>query len=822
MRSATLLFLLATILSLALNGCGPSPSPSATPAVPTPTSVSPTLTPTTSTSVPVTPTLPAPTPTPVPSTPTPQVRTIVVTSTADSGHGTLRQALQDTQSGDTINFDPTVFPPSAPVTIFLTSGLPPVSQGNLTIDASNAGVILDGSSIPESWVNGLEATSNGNTVQGLQIVSFSNSGISIGGGAQNNTIGGDRTIGSGPLGQGNLLSGNYVGINLQEDGTSFNTIMGNLIGTDVDGLAARGNHETNIYVGNGASHNMIGPGNIIAYCTEGIKIESTNSLGNTITQNSIHENLSGIKLNGSNAYLPPPAILGYDLSAGTITVFSCANCIIEIFSDDGTQGKIYEGQGMANDAGIFTFDKGASFTGPHLTATTTDIDDNTSGFSPPTTGTRKSSLLQEGNTLPIIGLQPKQSSELQDNKIGAHFSNLWLLEPEVFPGAVLDASHILELGVKRARFAINSLDSDKVHWSKPEFSIDPSHDEFITSLADNGVIITYVLSFWDKAYRAGGGEIPIPRFETEDDVQRYLDYVRFVVHHFKDRIEYYEIWNEPNLTGTIQWIEVDDYIDLVRRAVPVIRQEYPEAKIVVGGTTSLTDAESQTYLFRILRSDIMPLVDVVSWHPMYGSSPEYDSQYYYGYPSLVQEIIDVASTHGFAGEFVADEIHWNTPDLPAPPWPIYSETESAKHLTRSIVMHRGMNIAVTQLLLYGKPQVFRANQNLSTIMAGAEPTNLPIEIQSEATHIRSYSFSLPNGDKLIALWTDGVAVDDDPGVKSTLIVPGFSAQKVMGVDVLNGFEQQVITSAEDGNLVIRDLLVKDYPIILRFSDIAPP
>jgi hypothetical protein len=81
----------------------------------------------------------------------------------------------------------------------------------------------------------------------------------------------------------------------------------------------------------------------------------------------------------------------------------------------------------------------------------------------------------------------------------------------------------------------------------------------------------------------------------------------------------------------------------------------------------------------------------------------------------------------------------------------------------------------------------------------------------------SYSFSLPNGDQLVALWTDGVAVEEDPGVPATLTLPGFSAQKVVGIDVLNGFEQQIITSMEDGNVVIRNLLVKDYPIILRLT-----
>ena len=102
-------------------------------------------------------------------------------------------------------------------------------------------------------------------------------------------------------------------------------------------------------------------------------------------------------------------------------------------------------------------------------------------------------------------------------------------------------------------------------------------------------------------------------------------------------------------------------------------------------------------------------------------------------------------------------------------------------------------------------------------MAGAEPVSVPIEIQSEATNIKSYAFSLPNDDKLLALWTDGVAVDNDPGIETALTLPDFSAQKVVGIDVLNGFQQQLVTSTEDGNLVINNLLVKDYSIILQLS-----
>ena len=435
---------------------------------------------------------------------------------------------------------------------------------------------------------------------------------------------------------------------------------------------------------------------------------------------------------------------------------------------------------------------------------------------------------QTGNTLLITQLQPKQSSELENNRIGNSNAGGLRLSSEMEAEGWEDrfADQMSNQGLKWCCLSLDDFD-----WAEAEstgrysrYHIDPIHDKYITDLANNGIKIIYCLVFWDEEIRDNMGKEGYSRFKTEDEIQRYLNYTRFIVNHFKDRIEYYQILNEPEspiAPSQCPDVEPSDYVNLVNRTIPVIREEYPEAKIVAGATSDLE------YLFSILNSDVMPLVDAVSWHPMYGTSPESEPEHphgssfcdksYYEYPSIVENIKDVASAHGFQGEYIAEEMSWRTPINPAPHGPIYSETVAAKYYARVVVMHLGMNVTagVDQ---FWPPIPERAIRNLCTIMAGAEPTSLSMEIQSEAENIRSYSFSLPSGDKLIALWTDGVAVDEDPGVNADLTCQGFTAQDVTGIDVLTGYQQSIIASNESGNLVIQNLLVRDYPLILHITE----
>jgi hypothetical protein len=221
-----------------------------------------------------------------------------VNSPADGGPGTLRHCIAHAVTGDIIRFDTAVFPPASPTTIALSNPLPWIITDSLTIDAGQAGVIVDGSKLTGG--NGFVISgANGVKIQGLRIIRFPQHGVLLASGSTNTLIGGDRFSGSGPLGKGNLISGNkWAGIWIEDSGTMSNTIQGNLIGLGMDGTTRFGNSLVGVFIGLSASNNIVG-GNIETARNvisgnggDGIRLEGTTN--NWITGNHIGTDISGV------------------------------------------------------------------------------------------------------------------------------------------------------------------------------------------------------------------------------------------------------------------------------------------------------------------------------------------------------------------------------------------------------------------------------------------------------------------------------------------------------------------------------------------------
>ena len=432
-------------------------------------------------------------------------------------------------------------------------------------------------------------------------------------------------------------------------------------------------------------------------------------------------------------------------------------------------------------------------------------------------------ILQQGNDLPKYQFTTVESSQLEDNRLG----QMDRLDEADFPGNYAIEFYIhrsTDLGLKCVRLTEGWFDWNEVAATGDysDLYIPPVLDDVVSRILDEGIQIMYALIYWDENIVTGEN---YSRFKSEEEIQRYIEYVRFTVSHYRGRVQCYELLNEPNMEfGTQQHVDVMDYIELARRTIPVIRQEDPDAKIVVGAVTPFHEPGAYEYLLTIVSSDIMPLVDGVSWHAISGT-PEYLSDLYNTYPAQISEIMETALASGFDSEFIAEELHWRTSKTPhSTEYSEYGIIPSAKYHARGIVMHLGMDIK-TGLALENIDQLTSLSmviKNLSTVLAGAKPENISTEIQSEATNIKIFGFILPDGDRLIALWTDGIAVDDDPGVTADLKISSLTSKQVTGIDVLYGFEQELKVENVGGNLLIHDLLIKDYPLILHMSNITIP
>ena len=162
----------------------------------------------------------------------------------------------------------------------------------------------DGSTIRGLVINGFDTDgidingSDGNTIQGNYIgtnitgdaaIGNTSTGINIRAGSMNNVIGGAAA------GEGNLISGNGIGILIS--GASDNTIAGNIIGTDLTGTIDLGNGSAGIRVsGVGSDDNTIGgtlaaEGNVIAFNdNDGVQLQNGSGTGNSILGNSIYSN----------------------------------------------------------------------------------------------------------------------------------------------------------------------------------------------------------------------------------------------------------------------------------------------------------------------------------------------------------------------------------------------------------------------------------------------------------------------------------------------------------------------------------------------------
>jgi hypothetical protein len=230
--------------------------------------------------------------------------TLTVTTTADSGAGSLRAQVAAASAGTTI-----VFAPGLSGTIALTSGPIGLTVQNVTINGGTAGISIDGDDNNQLFVIGGQNGNNGDTI----------SNLIMGGGLAAGTNGGAIVVGSG---SSLTLSGDSL------MGNSAAALSG--VGGDGGAIANYGNLTVNNCVfGTNQADRNVGSGGAI-YNTGQLTISNSNFQSNTCgadgggidTNNNI--NLTSDTLMGNSGYLGGAIWAGASTpGTTTLTVTGC-------------------------------------------------------------------------------------------------------------------------------------------------------------------------------------------------------------------------------------------------------------------------------------------------------------------------------------------------------------------------------------------------------------------------------------------------------------------------------------------------------------------
>ncbi|MEW6207826.1 MAG: hypothetical protein AB1631_05625 [Acidobacteriota bacterium] len=289
----------------------------------------------------------------------------------------------------------------------LIGGLTPSARNTISANAKD-GVFINGVGANNNTVQG---NFIGTNASGAHALANRLEGVEIAFGAQGNLIGGTAA------GAGNVISGNmFFGVGIFNPGTDDNTVQGNYIGVQSDGMSPLGNGLHGVFNGLTANNNLIGgtasgAGNIIAFNNgAGVSIDSGNGIA--VHRNSIYSNAGlGIDLSpvgltqndpndidqGANSLQNFPALTAAANGSsttiqGTFNGARNASFTIEFFSsaasdDSGFgEGRQFIGSTMVttDSNGNATINATMSATvpgGQFISATATDSSGNTSEFS---------------------------------------------------------------------------------------------------------------------------------------------------------------------------------------------------------------------------------------------------------------------------------------------------------------------------------------------------------------------------------------------------------------------------------------------------------
>ena len=312
---------------------------------------------------------------------------------------------------------------------------------------------------------------------------------------------------------------------------------------------------------------------------------------------------------------------------------------------------------------------------------------------------------------------PKRSSQIQD---GFGINSDLPREPYL-PWNRWWWTRMFDAGFKWIRIGQYENSSDRTSWDWIEqrrgvYSSSPELDDAVDSLVENGINIQVQLLYGNPMYTAAAGKLPDHATpepgsfhnadrslysvfwppKTPEQIEAFNGYVKWMVHHFHDRIHYWALWNEQDINYWNPVPNPEDYGTLLKSFVQIVHESDPGARVIYGGQAD----PSRDFTKRALdRCQCASGIDVYAYHtyPGYGQNLNPEAMDYGAYltesPKLLRELVRNYPGVRHDIQFFDDEFN------SIPSWKGSDESVQAKYVPRGLVYNLAAGVKTFVWLL---------------------------------------------------------------------------------------------------------------------------
>lgn len=396
-------------------------------------------------------------------------------------------------------------------------------------------------------------------------------------------------------------------------------------------------------------------------------------------------------------------------------------------------------------------------------------------------------------------------------------------------------------------------------------------DDIVDNLIKRDMIPWMCLCYGNELYTEGAvnsaGAVGKPPIKTEEERTAWDNYVEECVRHFKGRVTWFEIWNEPD--GNWCWRPLAnpyEYRDFALRTAKAIKKGNSDAKVISGSFCS----NGLTYLFKFLDKELAEYTDALTYHSYRTNIEEGTEKHVAQIKAFANSMNDKIEV--IQGESGAQSRYSTRGALNRMYW---TEEKQAKFILRKLLFDFKTDVKFSSIFTavdifenigddyininevdygffgvlgetfkedgtpiynYYRKKSFTAMRTLCSLIDDTvKSTVLPIlfsaeyyfnileEVPNASGNIEYMGFEKQNGAKAFAYWktTDAYSVDYANTISLKII--GIK-DDIHLIDTLTGeiytIPQDQIVKTDDNEYKLMHLPIRDYPLFITFGNFA--